>query len=262
MSEFNPRSDEEAEQAITRLADGTLGDRERLAVEAWAAERPDVLRDVERHRRVHMALSADWPPVPDSLTVGLRRAPESRGRRAAPRRRLTWQPVAGALALGAAAVLAVVVFASSGSTPTGHDIVTAAALLDAPSSAPAPAQRTYKLLDTAYAGITFPNYAQHFGATPSGKRIDVINGRPVLTVFYRLPDGKRLSYSIFSGAPVSLPPGTKTVYVNGTALHVFTDSRGAQVVTLVRRGRTCVLAVPAGHSVEPYAAWPIQVNAA
>jgi len=61
---------------------------------------------------------------------------------------------------------------------------------------------------------------------------------------------------------VSLPPSTKTVLVNGVPLHVFRTSSGLQVVTLVRNGRTCVLAVPAAHdAVVPYAAWPLTARA-
>ena len=147
-------------------------------------------------------------------------------------------------------------------SPSGHSITTAASLAYAPATAPPVPAKSAKLLDVSYGGITYPNYASQFGATPAGQRIDRIDGREVLTVYYRLRDGVRLSYSIFNGAPVSLPKSTQTVHVDGVPLHVFTTASGLQVVTLVRNGRTCVLAVPAAHDgVVPYAAWPLTANA-
>jgi hypothetical protein len=241
-------------------------------VEAWAAAHPDILRQVRSDQRVAQALAGDGPPVPDRLMADIeaemervqrprraKRAPSpSRRRLAAPR----W-PAAGALAAGLAAVAAAVVIVSAGSTPAGHGVTAAASLAYAPSTAAAPPVKSAKLLDVSYGGVTFPNYATQFGATPAGERVDRIDGHAVLTVYYRLRDGARLSYSIFSGTPVSLPKSTRTVWVDGVPLHVFRTSSGLQVVTLVRHGRTCVLAVPAAHNgVVPYAAWPLQANAA
>lgn len=269
MSEFRPSSTEEEERAITRLADGTLSDAERPAVEAWASRNPEILRRVHSDQQVARALSAGGPMPPDRLIAGIEakmRSPErsrrtTRGSWLAAR----WRPLAGAVALGAAAVAAIVVVGAAGTTsgPSGRSITTAASLAYAPATAPAASARSAKLLDVSYGGITYPNYAARFGATPAGQRLDRIDGHAVLTVYYRLHDGVRLSYSIFAGTPVSLPKSTRTVLVNGVPLHVFTTSSGLQVVTLVRKGRTCVLAVPAAHDgAVPYAAWPLQANAA
>jgi hypothetical protein len=78
--------------------------------------------------------------------------------------------------------------------------------------------------------------------TADGARLDRIGGRPALTVFYRLRDGARLSYTVFSGSPVSRPTAAKAVVFEGVPLHSFSTPSGLQVVTLVRFGRTCVLA--------------------
>ncbi len=269
MNEFEPTSAEEKEQAITRLVDGTLSDAERPAVEAWAERHPDILRQVHSDQRVAQALSTDGPPVPDRLIADIEARMQRGGRRTGPAlagRWPTgrWRPVAGVLATGLAMAAAVVVVpVSGGGTPAGHSITAAASLAYAPATAPPPTMKSATLLDVAYGGITYPNYAMRFGARPAGERSDRIGGHAVLTVYYRLRDGARLSYSIFSGAPASLPPTTRTVIVDGVSLHVFNTSSGLQVVTLVRKGRTCVLAVPAAHDgVVPYAAWPLQANAA
>ncbi|MBV8998389.1 MAG: hypothetical protein JO304_04980, partial [Solirubrobacterales bacterium] len=44
------------------------------------------------------------------------------------------------------------------------------------------------------------------------------------------------------GEPVPRPSSAKSVVFQGVPLHVFTTSSGLSVVTLVRHGRTCVLA--------------------
>ena len=56
------------------------------------------------------------------------------------------------------------------------------------------------------------------------------------------PDGTPLSYTVFSGKAVPLPRDTKSVTFEGVPLKTFTTSSGLSVVTLVRHGRTCVLA--------------------
>jgi hypothetical protein len=118
----------------------------------------------------------------------------------------------------------------------------AAQLAFSPSKTPPPTARTPELLDVSYAGITYPNYARQFGAVPTGQRIDRIGGRPALTVFYRLRDGTRLSYTVFSGNPVPLPAAARSVTFRGVPLRTFSTASGLSVVTLVRNGRTCVLA--------------------
>jgi ABC-type branched-subunit amino acid transport system permease subunit len=141
------------------------------------------------------------------------------------------------------AVAAVVVGVRQGASASHAPTVGAAAqLVDRPATQPAPDGKTAELLDVSYAGITYPNYASSFGATPTGERVDAIAGREARTVFYRLPDGSRLSYTIFSGDPVPLPEATEEVRFGGVALHAFSTVSGLQVVTVVRSGRTCVLA--------------------
>jgi hypothetical protein len=217
------------------------------------ADPSELHRQVESERRVARELGAGGPAVPDRLVSAIEakvRAaygpkaatePSQTGR---PGKALSgWRP---AVAVGGFAVVIaaiVIVAVGSGGGGTGPSIPAAASLAFAPSTGPAPAVRTATLLDTTYGGVTYPNYAK-FSVPPSGQRTDRIGGRPALTVFYRLPNGTRLSYTVFSGDAVPLPSSARTVVYEGVPLTEFSTSSGLSVVTLVRHGRTCVLAAP------------------
>jgi hypothetical protein len=140
----------------------------------------------------------------------------------------------------AAVALALVIGLRSGPGPT---ITGAARLAYAPAISPPPRAQSATLLDVSYGGVTYPNYERQFDAIPTGQRIDRLGGRAALTVFYRLADGARLSYTVFSGEPVPLPRAARSVVYDGVSLRVFPAAKLA-VVTLVRFGRTCVLAAP------------------
>jgi hypothetical protein len=157
--------------------------------------------------------------------------------------------VAGAAAAVALAIVLVVVVLDSGSTPS---ITAAAKLAYVPATQPAPAVRDANSLAASYSGVTFPNYAQNH-AVATGKLANAIEGRPAVTVFYRLRDGARLSYTVFSGPPVPLPRAARHVEFGGDVgtvpLDVYRTARGLVVVTLVRNGRTCVLAARTDEDV-------------
>jgi hypothetical protein len=228
------------EQEITRLVDQQPG----AAAEPGASsDRPEIRRQVEAQRRVSRELRTGGPAVPDRLVRTVESQVRGRyGAGAAPARRrgLSWRPavaVAGLAAVCAAIVIGVV--GTGGST--GPSIPAAAALAFAPSTGAAPVARSAKLLDVSYGGVTYPNYAR-FSVPPTGTRTDRIGGRPALTVFYRLPNGTRLSYTVFSGKAVALPHDARAVRYEGVPLTEFSTSSGLSVVTLVRYGRTCVLA--------------------
>jgi hypothetical protein len=244
-----PTPDDQEAQAITRLVDDPRGEGDQAEAMAGAfADRPEIRRQVESERRVAAALRAGGPAPSDRLVRAVEtkirerygepaQEPGRSGRAA----RSSWRPavaVAGLAAVCAAVVIGVVAVGGGGSGPS---IPAAAALAFAPSTGPAPAARSTKLLDASYVGVTYPNYAK-FSVPPTGERTDRVGGRPALTVFYRLPSGARLSYTVFSGTAVPLPHDAQAVRFDGVPLHVFTTSSGLSVVTLVRYGRTCVLA--------------------
>ena len=276
---FTPSSDDEAATAITRLVDGTLSDAERREVEAWANATPDVSRAVSAQAHVKYALANEGPPTPQRLldAVGARYGAAAVAERpaASKRRRSfggilppasgwapvsTWRPAIGfgaVAAVAAAAVVAVFVLTSGSSNPS---ITSAARLAFVPANQPAPAVASSHYLDVSYGGVTFPNYAVlHTVAT--GKLTNHIGGRSALTVYYRLPGGKTMSYTVFSGQPVPRPRAARQVYYDGVPLHVYRTSDGLSVVTLVRHGRTCVLAAPTPEdTVLALAAEPVLVG--
>lgn len=248
-----PTPDDQEAQAITRLVDGPApapgaNPPAEAGTEAgtWA-DRPEIRRQVESERRVSRQLRTGGPEVPDRLVRAVQDQVHQRYGAAADssgRRRLgtglSWRP-AVAVAAFAAACAAIVIGITGSVGKSGPSIPAAAALAFAPSTGPAPAARTGRLLDVAYGGVTYPNYAK-FSVPATGTRNDRIGGRPALTVFYRLPNGTRLSYTVFSGTPIPLPRDVRSVTFEGVPLREFSTSSGLSVVTLVRYGRTCVLA--------------------
>jgi hypothetical protein len=267
---FSPKSEEEEARAITQLVDGSASDSERRALEVWARERPGIARQVALQRRIAEQLRTGGPPVPPRLVGAIRERAgaadrSSAGTRRAPSTRSAarWRPAFAAAAI--AAVVAIVVGLQLGG-PGGNrapSITRAAQLAYSPATQSAPAAKTAKLLDVSYAGITYPNYAREFGLLPTGQRLDRLGGRPALTVFYRFRNGTRLSYTVFSGKPVALPAAARSVVFDGVPLHVYVTSSRLAVVTLVRFGRTCVLAAPtARDAVLALAAAPVRADRA
>jgi hypothetical protein len=265
-----PEHDENDARLITRLVDHAAGDGEDGAARALAARRPGLDAEIAAPQRVATQLRSSGPPVPAALVASVtQRVQERYG--ASPARAgsaraavLRWRPVifAPAAALAAAVVVVVVLIAGGGSATSGPSIERAAQLAFAPATRPAPAARDAHFLDVSYGGVTFPNYAGPFGVTPSGERFDRIAGRPALTVFYRLRDGARLSYTVFAGRAVPRPAAARMVTFQGAHLHVFVTRSGLAVVTLVRFGRTCVLAAPTARDVVlALAAEPLHVQA-
>jgi anti-sigma factor RsiW len=262
---FNPTSEDEAGQAITRIVDGTLEDSERDAVESWVAANSEIARQVALQRQIAHELSAGGPAPPDRLIAAIEQRYRDRGREWAPRRsnataggrrtpsprrarggRRNWWLPAASVGVAVVAVLAVVVATSGGGATPSIDAAARLAFVPASTAAPQPVSARY--LDVDYAGVTFPNYAK-LSAPVTGQLISRIGGRPALTVYYRLSNGAHLSYTVFSGKPVTLPASARLVRYEGVPLHVYRLRDGLSVVTLVRFGRTCVLAARAAEDV-------------
>ena len=209
----------------------------------------------EAHRRVADALRTGGPTVPPELLTSIRRrVDEAYGpapaRSARPNRRPAgWRLGLAAPGLAVAcALIVVLVIGFTGSNGGGPSIAEAARLAFAPSTGAAPATRNARFLDASYQGVTFPSYAR-FQVPPTGIRSDRIGGRPAFTVFYRLRNGARMSYTVFSGKPVGLPRNASHVVFQGVPLTTFNTRPGLAVVTLVRFGRTCILAGPTRRDV-------------
>jgi hypothetical protein len=152
-------------------------------------------------------------------------------------------------------VIAVVVITTGTTSPS---ITTAARLAFVKATEPAPGVSGAHYLDVSYHGVTFPNYKQSLNAVATGRLSNQIDGRPALTVFYKLQGGQRLSYTVFSGRPVNVPAAARWTRFRGVPLKVYRTSDGLSVVTLVRHGRTCVLAATASkRTVLALAAEPV-----
>ena len=135
--------------------------------------------------------------------LGLRgriEAERERARGPARRRRLS---LGGALAgLTAAAALLVVLLLPGGAG--GPTVVEAAELGTRPATEPAPGPGQPKLLDASAFGLPFPDWAEKFGWEPSGRRVDEIDGRRAVTVFYEKA-GREIAYTIVSGDSLPAP---------------------------------------------------------
>ena len=127
-------------------------------------------------------------------------AERERARGPARRRRLT---LGGALAGATAAAALLVVLLLPGGAG-GPSVVEASELGTLPPTQPAPEPGRPKLLDTSAFGLPFPDWAEKFGWEPSGRRVDEIDGRRAVTVFYE-KEGREIAYTIVSGDALPAP---------------------------------------------------------
>jgi hypothetical protein len=234
---FSPESEEHEQQMLARLADGSLEPSDREAVEAYVASSPEAQGRLARQLRVATALHAGGPALSpgaeaqlDALTARTRRRPLR-----------SPAPLLGLASAAAAIVAAIVVLAGGGPNPPSITQAAQLAYRPATSAAPGPDPAAPRLLDATFAGITLPDYKAEFGVPATGERTDVMGGRTLLTVYYRLPNGNPMSYSIVSGRALALPRAASLVTYRSVQIRGYTD-RGLAIVTLVRNGRTCVLA--------------------
>jgi hypothetical protein len=244
----SPRREREL-RAVTRLADGTARPRDFVAFDSYAARSDAAHEQLERHLKVVTLLKAGGPEMPAELRRRLiaepRRRPEI-----APRRHEAWwspaslrPPVVVACALLVALVATGAWRLSAGGAQAPPTIVRIAMLSFREPTSPPPravaGQPTR--VDERFAGVTFPDYQRAFGVDAWGQRTDVAGGRTIRTVLYRLSDGVPVSYSVVSGPSLPVPASARQVIVAGVRLMSYRDDR-LTFVTLVRDGRTCVLA--------------------
>jgi hypothetical protein len=162
-------------------------------------------------------------------------AERERARRPARRRRLT---LSGALAGATAAAALIVVLLLPGGAG-GPSVVEASELATRPPTEPAPEPGRPKLLDASAFGLPFPDWAEKFGWEPSGRRVDEIDGRQAVTVFYE-KEGREVAYTIVSGDALGAPEPSAAAQREGTTLR-YLKLDGRTIVTWERGGRTCIL---------------------
>jgi anti-sigma factor RsiW len=219
---------------LCALADGTLPEDRRAAVEARVAASPELQALVERQRLslARTGALAD-EPVPSSLqeTVEGRR-----GERRKPRRRLAPQlGLAGALA--AAVVAVVVVVSGGGAAPSVADAAALTARTpDAPGPRPA-SDRTELAEDLD--GVAFPNLRPPYGWRSAGLRHDEIGGRKATIVYYA-KGARRVAYVIVGGSALDRPGSGSSVIRDGVRYQTVRVN-GRPAVTWRRGGHTCIL---------------------
>jgi hypothetical protein len=227
--------DERTRRDLARLADGTLEGHRRAELEARVAASPRLQDALARQRAGAAAIRGINLEAPVSLRVRIAADTTEATRPKRRRRLLLGGAVAGALA---ATALAVVLALPGGSgAPT---VVEAARLADRPPAHPVAADTSNpKLLAADVEGVPFPNWSKQFGWRQAGIRSDQLADRQARTVLYE-HNGKRIAYTIVSGAGIHAPSDASTARRNGVTLHALAD-RGRRVVTWWRHGRTCVL---------------------
>ena len=229
---FNPRSDDEAAQAITRVVDGNLGESERDAVESWAdggprdrtPGRPPAPGGARARRRRTAAAGrpdrvdrgalprprARVDPGAGEERSANRRAP--RAEPASPEPTRQWFAPAGALGALAAVVLAVVVVV--GGSGTAPSIDAAAKLAFVPATSPAPRVSSAHLPRRRLPRSHLPQLRE---AGRGRDRPADQQDRRAARADRLLPPQQRhaISYTVFSGKPVPRPAAAKAVRYEG-----------------------------------------------
>jgi hypothetical protein len=227
------------EAELARLADGSLPADREAQLRAEVGDSPPLADALAEQERALALLRMVDEPAPASLRErvdALTEGASSRGARRRRRWRVVALPAATALAIVIAAVVILTGGAAAGPTvPQATQLALAAATSPAPAVDPADSAQ----LRAASDGIRFSNWP---GWQPVGSRVDVVNGRRIVTVFYRAPNGARVGYAI-----AARPPLERAERSGGYAVSYTLARQGsARLVTWVRDGRTCVIA---GRSV-------------
>jgi hypothetical protein len=242
---------------LSALADGTLDPAREAALREQIARSAELSERYERERRAVAALAAvRTDRAPERLRARIEAARRERAPRAWPRLGIGWGTAAAAAV--AVAALVVVLLLPAG-TPGGPSVSQAAslALRGAATSAPQPGGAVPgATLNRDVQEIYFPNWSGTFGWSATGQRVDSLNGRKAVTVYYA-KNGQRIAYTIVTAPALQAPSGA-TYRLGGTELQSFSMGE-RQVVTWRRANHTCVLS---GVGVSPaelsrLAAWKL-----
>jgi hypothetical protein len=244
-----PRAREREVHALTRLADGCGHRGDPAAFAAYAARSPQARHELARQRALVVLLHAGGPRLPTPLRRQLETTPRERSATAADHRparpRLTpvriWATATACIL--AAAIAGVGTWRATSAGPQGPPTIGEVAMLafrDPTAVPPRADPSDPSFLRGEFAGVTFPDYQDGFGARTWGQRTDLTAGRTIRTVYYRLGNARPISYSVVSGAPLAIPPSAHQVIVARIRVRSYRE-RGLSYVTLIRHGRTCVL---------------------
>jgi hypothetical protein len=217
--------DRPTERELAALADGSIPPARRARVERAVAASPELQAQLRDQRHALAAVLRATNELHASAVLRSRVADVHAARTPT---RVDPVLLGGAAGAAGAAAAAALLLATGG----GHarqPSVTAAAALGARPAAATVSEATHgraTLERPVLAGLHFPYWRDRFGWKAIGVRYDRLVGRPATTVFYRRRSAV-VSYTIVAGRP--LPES-----------HATTPD-GRIVVTLHRRGHTCVL---------------------
>jgi anti-sigma factor RsiW len=237
--------DEDHFTELTALADGTLSARRRRRLEAELERSPELAEALAKQRRAVDALRSVEARAPAGLRARVEAERRERGARrpgvarGGPGAWLRRPAFAGGLAAAAAFALLLAFLLPGGAG--GPSVVEAAELASRPAEASAPRTDPAEpaLLDARAEGLAFPDWAREFGWRASGRRVDEIDGRRAVTVFYE-KEGRRIGYTIVSGGALDWPEEARRAPREGVDLRRL-SSGDRTVVTWLRDGHTCVL---------------------
>jgi hypothetical protein len=234
------------ESELTRLADGSLPADRQADLLAQIRQSPELTADLAEQKRAVTMLRALDEPAPAALRAHVDELTGATAGRDTARRAPRWRRafvLPGATAV-AAAIAAVVILVSGGTTAPTVPVAARFALASATLPAPGVDPNQAKNLALAAAGIPFPAWGPQAGWTANGARADTVDGRKITTVFYTGRSGGRIGYAITNGAPLTGVHG-ETV-TRGGVRFTLQHSDGASLISWVRSGHTCVIA---GRSV-------------
>lgn len=234
------RLNADIERDLARLADGTLTPERAREVEKQVEDSPELGQLLAAQR-----LSLEFTrTLDDPAPAGLRTRIGSMKKRPAPRLRARRAGfLAGLVAAGAAAAIAVVATLPGGGGPTLSE---ASALTLKPATAPAPAHEYDGTLNLNVDGVPYPYWEDKLGWDAVGQRVDKLDGRTATTVFYK-KGAKRVGYTIVTGDPVSVKGNPDVTVRHGVRFRSL-PLHGATVVTWERNGHSCILS---GVGVSP-----------
>ena len=147
----------------------------------------------------------------------------------------------GSLA-GAVAAAALALVLATGGGSAGLSVADAAQFATRGPAAPAPMVDPAHpgLLKRSVGGVTYPSWQDEFPWKASGARVDTVNGRRAVTVFYDNPAGDRVGYTIVEGSALDEPSG-KPALQQGGERYLVLRSANRTIVTWRRGGHTCIL---------------------
>jgi hypothetical protein len=163
----------------------------------------------------------------------------------------------GALVAGLAAIVLTLVLVLPAGAPGAPSVSQAAALALRGSVAPAPAADPADPIDKlgrSVGHVYFPNWASTLGWRAVGQRVDQVNGRLAIIVYYERR-GRQIAYTVLA-APALSQPQALISRIDGTELRTLRRN-GRLVVTWRRAGHTCVLsgAGVSASELQKLAAW-------